>query len=208
MTASRLRQRRDPEIQQQEHRRRRAIQISTKTLRPDKVQKIKAALDTKFGSGQSELRHEELLLDLDRADVRQNGRQQRDHRDHRLAAGDLRLHRAALRVEVRDTGADRADARPADHGRRLLADRARSDDLDGRGAADDPRVFALRHDHRVRSCARERAANAARGLLADRQPIDVRGADADRWRRASARCCRCSRCCCSAAKRSRTSPSR
>ena len=65
-----------------------------------------------------------------------------------------------------------------------------SDDGDGRGAADDPGVFAVRHDHRVRSRARERAAHAARRVLADRQPLDVGGADADRWRRASARCCR------------------
>ena len=43
--------------------------------------------------------------------------------------------------------------------------------------ADDPRVFAVRHDHRLRSCARERAANAARRVLAGRQPVDVRGAD-------------------------------
>ena len=85
----------------------------------------------------------------------------RDHRDHRLAAGDLRLHRAALRVEVRGAGADRADARPADHRRRVRADRPGSDDRDGRGAADDPRVLAVRHDHRVRPCARERAAHAA-----------------------------------------------
>ncbi len=60
---------------------------------------------------------------------------------------------------------------------RVLADRPRSDDRDRRRAADDPRVFALRHDHRLRSCARERAANAARRLLTDRQPLDVRGAD-------------------------------
>ena len=119
----------------------------------------------------------ELLVDLDRADVRQNDREQRDHRDHRLAAGDLGLHRAALLLEVLDSGADRADARSADHRRRLLADRARSDDLDGRRPVDDPRLLAVRHDHRVRSCARERAADAACGVLADRQPLDVRGAD-------------------------------
>ena len=47
---------------------------------------------------------------------------------------------------------------------------------DGRRAADDPRLLAVRHDHRVRSRARERAADAARRVLADRQPLDVRGA--------------------------------
>ena len=41
---------------------------------------------------------------------------------------------------------------------------------------DDPRLFAVRHDHRVRPRARERAANAARRVLADRQPLDVGGA--------------------------------
>ena len=90
-------------------------QISTKTLGPDAVKKVQAALDAKFGNGPSVAGHEELLLDLDRADVRQNGRQQRGDRDHRVAAGDLGLHRAAVRVEVRGPGADRADARPADH---------------------------------------------------------------------------------------------
>ena len=154
-------------------------QISTKTLHPEKVDAIERALETKFGKGP---RHEGftgnqgLLLDLDRADVRQNCRQRRGDRDHRLAAGDLRLHRAALRVEVRDPGADRADARPADHGRRLLAHGEGSHDGDGRRSADDPGVLALRHDHRVRPNTRERAAHAARRVLADRQPLDVRGA--------------------------------
>ena len=150
-------------------------QIATKTLVPDKVKKVHAALDAKFGNGQRS-GHQELLLDLDRADIRQNGRQQRGDRDHRIAAGHLGLHSAAVRVEVRGPRADRADARPADNGGRLLADRPRSDDGDGRGAADDPGLFAVRHDHRVRSCARERAAHAARRVLADRQPLDVGGA--------------------------------
>ena len=127
--------------------------------------------------------------------------EQRDHRDHRLAAGDLGLHRAALRVEVRRAGADRADARPADHRRRLRADRPGGDDVDGRGAADHPGLLALRHDHRVRPRAREHAAHAARRVLADRQPLDVRGADAvagdDLLDAAAGR----SRCCCSAARR-------
>ena len=51
------------------------------------------------------------------------------------------------------------------------------DDGDGRGAADDPGLLALRHDHRVRPHPRERAADAAGRVLADRQPLDVRGAD-------------------------------
>ena len=39
-------------------------------------------------------------------------------------------------------------------------------------------LLALRHDHRLRPNTRERAADAAGGLLADRQPLDERGADA------------------------------
>ena len=38
-------------------------------------------------------------------------------------------------------------------------------------------LLALRHDHRVRPHPREHAAHAARRVLADRQPLDVRGAD-------------------------------
>ena len=52
------------------------------------------------------------------------------------------------------------------------------DDVDGRGAADHLGLLALRHDHRVRPRARERPADAARRVLPDRQPLDVRGADA------------------------------
>ena len=50
--------------------------------------------------------------------------------------------------------------------------------VDGRGVADHPRLLALRHDHRVRPHTRERAADAARRLLPDRQPLDERGPDA------------------------------
>ncbi len=63
-------------------------------------------------------------------------------------------------------------------GGRLRPCRSGGDDVDGRGAAHDLGLLALRHDHRVRPNPRERAAHAARDLLADRQPLDVRGADA------------------------------
>ncbi len=59
--------------------------------------------------------------DVGRPDVRPVGRQRRDQGDHPLAARDLDLHRAAVRVEVRGAGADRPHARPADHGGRLRA---------------------------------------------------------------------------------------
>ena len=75
-------------------------------------------------------------------------------------------------------------------GGRLLADRPGGDDVDGRGAADHPRLLALRHDHRVRPHPRERAAHAARRLLADRQPLDERGPDPLAGDVVLHRCCR------------------
>ena len=137
------------------------FQISTKTLRPRARQRdpgtarkeVRQLRTRGHRDAWIRPRDEELLLHLDRAHVRENRRQQRDHRDHRLAAGDLGVHRPALRVEVRGPGADRPDARSADHRRRVLADRPRSHHRDGGGAADDPRVFALRHDHRLRPSA-------------------------------------------------------
>ena len=103
------------------------------------------------------------------------------HRDHRLADPDLDLHRAPLRVQVRGAGADRAGPRPPHHRGRLRAGRAGGDDVDRRGAAHHPGLLALRHDHRVRPNTRERAAHAARHVLADREPLDVRGARRARW---------------------------
>ena len=113
----------------------------------------------------------------------------------------LDLHRAAVRVEVRRAGADRADARRPDRGRRLRPRRPGGDDVDGRGAADHPGLLAVRHDHRVRPRPREHPADAERGVLADRQPLDVRGhhplaGDQLLHAAAGAR-----RCCCSAATR-------
>ena len=115
---------------------------------------------------------------LDRPDVRQIGRQLGAGGDHRLADGHLDVHRAALRVEVRGAGAHRADARHPDHSGRLRTGRPGGDDVDGRGVAHNPGLLSLRHDHRVRPCARERAADAQRSVLPDRQPLDVRGAHA------------------------------
>ena len=104
----------------------------------------------------------------DRADVRAVGRELGARGDHRLAARDLDLHHAAVRVEVRRAGADRARARHPHHGGHLRPGRPGGDDVDGRGAAHHPGLLALRHDHRVRPDPRERAADAERGLLPDR----------------------------------------
>ncbi len=55
-------------------------------------------LQTKFGIAKGGTAFD---YHIRRPDVRKDGRQQRGHRDHRLAARDLRLCRAAIRVEVR-----------------------------------------------------------------------------------------------------------
>ena len=124
-----------------------------------------------------EVRAAAVLVGLDRPDVRPVDRQLRADRDHRVAGGDLALHRAPVPVEVRRPGADRVDARRADHGGRLRPRRPGGDGVDGRGVADHPRFLALRHDHRVRPHPGEHAAHAQRRVLADREPVDVRGAD-------------------------------
>jgi SecD/SecF fusion protein len=131
------------------------------------------------GASNAQVRAEarDVQLDLGRPDVRQDRRQQRDRRDHRLAARDLGLRGFTVRVEVRDPSPDRLDARLVDHERRVRADRPGGDDSDRGRAADDLGLFALRHDHRLRPSSRERSANAPGCLLADRQPLDVRGAD-------------------------------
>ena len=57
-----------------------------------------------------------LLRQLDRADVRRADRAHGGDRGDRLADPDLDLHRDAVRDQVRGAGADRARARPPDHG--------------------------------------------------------------------------------------------
>ena len=112
-----------------------------------------------------------------RPDLRRAGRPQRRLRDHLLAARDLRLHGVPVRAQVRGAGAHRRHPRHPHHGRRLRPGRAGGDIGNRRGLPDHPRLLALRHRHRVRPNTRERAAPAARDLLADRQPLDERGPD-------------------------------
>ena len=130
------------------------------------------ALDDEYGIATERLRQHQR-----RADLRRTGRQQRPEGADLLAAGDLRLHRLPLRAEVRGAGADRDLPRHPDHRGRLLADRPGGDERDGRRLPDHLGLLALRHDHRLRPNTREHAADAAGGVLADRQPLDERGAD-------------------------------
>ncbi len=80
-----------------------------------------------------------------------------------------------IRVQVRGAGADRAGARPPHHLGRVRPLPEGGNDVDRRCPAHDPGLLAVRHDHRVRPNTRERAADAARHVLADREPLDVRG---------------------------------
>jgi len=121
--------------------------------------------------------HERVRQHQRRPDVRDDGGEQRPKRVDLLAAGDLRLRCASLPAEVRPTGPDRAVPRHPDHGRGLCADGEGGDQRDDRRLPHHPRVLVIRHDHRLRSHPREPAADAARRLLADRQPVDERGAD-------------------------------
>ena len=123
-------------------------------------------------------RERRLLDQLGRADVRRADRAHRGARGDRVAAPDLALHRLPLRVEVRGAGADRAGARPAHHRGCLCHLREGGHDRHGRRLAHDHGLLALRHRDRVRPNTRERAAHAARDLLADREPLDVRGVHA------------------------------
>ena len=136
------------------------------------------------------------------------GGQQRPQGADLLAAGDLRLRRAALRPEVRGAGADRDLPRHPDHRRRLLVDRKRGEQRDGRRLPDHLGLLDLRHDHRLRPNTRERAADAAGRLLADRQPLDERGADPVAGDQLLDPARRSPRCWSSAARPCRTSPSR
>ena len=147
-----------------------SFQISTTTLSENQRNQISRTCEQKFGVKSYD-------FDFIGPTFGQTVAKSAVDRDHRLAAGDLDLHLAAIRVEIRGTSAHRVDARPAHHQRRVLASRPGGDDVDGRGAAHHLGLLALRHDHRVRPCARERPAHAARRLLADRQPLDERGAD-------------------------------
>ena len=98
-------------------------------------------------------------------------------RDHLLAAGDLRpTSRSGSRPSTRCPVLIAAGPRHPDHRRRLLAGGTGGDERHRRGLPDHPRLLALRHGDRLRPNPRERAADAARGLLPDRQPLDERGA--------------------------------
>ena len=149
------------------------VQIEVAQLDPPQVVSVENALDEDYGVARAD-----FVDQLGRADVRRADRAHRGARGDRVAAPDRALHRLPLRVEVRGAGADRAGARPADHRGCLRPLRERGHDRHGRRLAHDHGLLALRHRDRVRPNTRERAAHAARDLLADREPLDVRGVHA------------------------------
>ena len=95
------------------------VQIAVAELDPARSTQVEDALDRTFGVARADFTPSSIGPTFGE----QIARTARDRR-HRLAAPDLALHRLPLRVEVRRAGADRARARPADHGGRLRALRA------------------------------------------------------------------------------------
>ena len=153
-------------------------QLGTNTFEIDsKAQPERGAGDPAGAAIEVRDRPQRIQRDHGRADLRPAGGEERDRGDHLLAAGDLRLRRLPVRAEVRRAGDHRRDPRHPDHGGRLFADGEGGDQRHRRRIPDHPRVLAVRHGHRVRPGARERAAAAARDLLPDHQPLDERGSD-------------------------------
>ena len=161
-------------------------------LGPDEVSEVAAALDDEFGVEPRTA----STSDQRRADVRRAGRQQRD-RSRSSSRCCVICAYVAFRFEPKyavpvlialihdiliTAGVYSLTGREVTSG-------------DRRRVPDHPRLLALRHDHRVRPNPRERAADAARGLLADRQPLDERGPDPVADHRPLDRAS-WSRCCC------------
>ena len=85
LDAARRRRRGGPEGHRTRRSARNGFQISTKKLQPGRRRQGRdGARARRFG-----VADDDFDIDLDRADLRQDGRQQRGDRDHRLAAGDL-----------------------------------------------------------------------------------------------------------------------
>ncbi len=145
---------------------------STRAATRTSSRRVEETLDEEYG-----IVHRRLQQHQRRADLRPPVADSALLGADLLAAGDLRLRGAAVRAEVRGAGADRDLPRHPDHRRRLLADRQRGLQRHRGRLPDDSRVLDLRHDHRLRPNTRERAADAAGSVLADRQPLDERGSD-------------------------------
>ena len=114
------------------------------------------------------LRGQERVVQL-----RPPDREERDPRDHRLAAPDRRLHLDPVPVAVRRARDRGADPRHPDHGRHLRPARAGGDDRHGRRGPDRARVLDLRHDHHLRPDQGEHPADEARLVPPDHERVAV-----------------------------------
>ena len=128
--------------------------------------------------------------------------------DRHRPGPDPGLRLVALPVEVRGRRDRGRVPRPVRRHRHLLAHRARGDDRHHRRGAHHPGLLALRHGHRLRPHPRERAQDVARALRRHGQPLHLGDPDAVDQHHADDPACRWSACCSSAARPSRTSPSR
>ena len=106
-------------------------------------------------------------------ELRPPDREERDPRDHRLAAPDRRLHLDAVPVAVRRARDRGAHPRHPDHDRDLRPARAGGDDRHGRRGADRARVLDLRHDHHLRPDQGEHPADEAGLVPADHERLAV-----------------------------------
>ncbi len=149
-----------------------AFLIQSQTLRPGEIKEVQTTLEDEFGIKQNAFDSTSVGPTFGKTIA-----EQRAQRADLLAAGDLRVHRLQVRPEVRGAGADRSLPRHPDHGGRLRADRPGGDERNGRRFPHHLGLLPVRHDHRLRPNTREHAAHAASCVLADRQPLDERGAD-------------------------------
>ena len=95
-----------------------------------------------------------------------------------LDGADRRLPGLPVRLALRGAHHRGADPRPDHHARRVLDHRAGGDLGDRGRGADDPRLLAVRHDHRVRPRARERTPAATAHVWPDREHLALGDADA------------------------------
>ena len=149
------------------------FQISTETLEPAEVARVRTALDEEFGVRQADFSANSIGPTF--------GEQiARTAVIAVIASLILISIYIALRFEPKYAVPVLIALVPRHphHSGRVRPCRPGGDDVDGRGASDHLGLLALRHDHRVRPHPRERAAHAAGGVHADRQPVDGGGAHA------------------------------
>ena len=155
------------------------IKAPAKALPPTAITRVETRLNQRFGIAVDKNDKSPLVrLEVGFGLVRAHDPDRRALRDRLLDVPDRRIPLVPLRVQVRPAHDRRALPRRDHHDRRVFADGAGGHGCDRRRGADGARLFALRHDHRVRPRAREHAAAEQELLRPDRQRLDLGDADA------------------------------